>query len=277
MKHKTILLFLMLCNVVTAQNNHYRFSIGGGFHSMMFWGLKDLKNVKSIHQTDFFQFYPEETYNVNYTNFQFAPMYNLKFNVKWYNDNSFEWEQSFSLFSGKFHDELETTLIEFNGVAINDAYYPDSTINLNSVTNGVKATHFTQDKIQGFATGIIVRKKLRNQYYFGLGMSYYQYYARDDRWRKANGYSVVPGLGRGTVSYFTRQLSLDAEMSYRFHFISVYLRLGQTFLTTKNSSKKGHWRWNENGNTKIPVSHNFDFRFPLTFETGITLSFDRIK
>lgn len=277
MKSRVVVLFVLIYFLGYGQDNQYRFSVGGGFHSMMFWGLKDLHDVQSFQQSDFFQFYPEETYDVNYENFQFAKMYNLNFSVKWYFIKDFEIEHRFSFYSGQFKDQLETTLTDYSGIVATNSYYPDSTKNINDVILGVNALHSIESKIGGISTSVLLTKKLSKNFYASFGIGYCHYGGRDDQWRKLNGYSVIPRIGRGTIVYTTKQLSLDFEFSYRYRFINFYARISQTFLTTKKDINKGHWAWNDIGYNKIAVSHNFDFRFPLTFETGITLSFDRIK
>lgn len=270
-------LFIFCCTIGFGQGERYRFSVGGGFHTMMYWGLRDLKDVKSYLSNDFFQFYAEETYDVNYDNFQFVPMYKCNFNIVWFSREKFEIEQSFSFYSGPFEDRLETTLKNHSGVPSGEPFYPDSTVQLSDILTGVQATHYANDKLGGVSISLLLRKKLAHNFYFGLGMGYSYFGAHDDRWRKSSGYSVMPSLGRGSVVYTTKQLTIQSEISYRIRFISLYVKLGQTWLTTKKSDDKGHWAWNYDGNTKIPVSHNFDFRFPLTFESGISVSFDRIK
>jgi hypothetical protein len=272
---KQLLLFILMITALSSPaQNKYRFSVGGGFHSMMFWGLRDFEDVVCPNGSDFFKIYQNETYKLNYKNFQFSNQYVINFGVNWVTRSALEIHHSFSFYRGNFSDQIRLTLTEANGLA--EYFYPDTNYNPTNVTAGIQGTTQSEQKFAGVSSKLVLNRLIGKNIWVGGGLGISYFGAMDDLWRKTDGYGAIVGLGRGRWSSTTVQAVLTASVSYRIKFIDVYFRLSQNVATLKKDENKGHEFWPV-GYSILPVSHNFDYRFPLTFETGIALSFDRIR
>ena len=265
---------LVLFNLSSFSQERYRFSVNGGFHSMMFWG-RSFENIQEINSPDFLRIYMYETYKIDYKNWQFAGMYSNGIGVNWFVRSKFEVKQTLDFYRGNFTDRINLTLTGASD-PMTDYYYLDSTYTKYNVQPGITGTTYMSSKLGGLTSSLFFSRTLKNRFILGLGISINYYGSRDDLWNYGTGYYARGGLGRAIWVNRTLQAGLKAEISYRIKFISLYGRIGQNFLTLKKNENKGHPLWPK-GYTRIPVSHNFDYRFPLTFETGISISFDRIK
>jgi len=81
-------------------------------------------------------------------------------------------------------------------------------------------------------------------------------------------------MDRGGGIYTTSQIGISINATWNWKFAQFYANVGNSILTTKREKDKGKWYGDFNF---FPSSHNFDYRFPLIIETGIALSFDKIK
>lgn len=272
MKQLLVFIFLASSLFVSAQNK-YRFAVGGGFHSMMFWGLRDFEDVVCPQSSDYSKLYENESYTLNYKNFQFSNQYTLNFGVNWIAKSDFEISQNFSFYKGKFTDEIENTLTSHSGAP--GSYY-DTNFNATNVFIGAQGTVYSDREFGGIRSTISLRKSVAKNFWLGSGIGINFIQMSDELWHKSNGYSPMIGLSRGRRVDKTTQLVIAASVVYRLNFVEFYFSLTQGFVALSRIQKNPVESWHD-GSEVLPVCHNLDYRFPLTFETGITLSFDRIK
>lgn len=274
----------MLNNLIFAQNNDYRFSIGGGFHSMMFWGLKDFENKEVIgfEYDAIMRIYKSETYTIDYDNFRAAKQYTFNFGVNWFEKERWSLAQRVYSFNGEFTNGMTQTLTNHSA---DTAYYPGNTYTSENVHTGNKTRLSYTTQLNGLGTSISFFKKYFNgKLQIGTGL-YWMYYSARDTWYltpnndfSTNGYRPSY-IVRATGIYTTNQLGASITTIVSWNFLSFYTTIGNNFITLKKSANKGYWEWRDPSSSFhfFPTSHNFDFRFPLTFETGVMISFDKIQ
>lgn len=281
MKRSLIFIFLLIELNSFGQENKYRFSIYAGQHSLIFTGFKTFDNVVCPSDDDVYRIYNEEVYQMDYRNFSSSKNYSFGFSVNWFERSNWSLAQSFSFFKGTFADRLHLTLKSHS----EDTVYHNSTIyNSTNVKAGSSSYISSYQDLFGYTTALVFYKKTNEKNFSFGGGIYWIFYGSDDYWLQAgdtrNGRGYKPGfLMRGSGFYATRQLGLSLNVKWKWKFIGCYANIGNTFLTTKKSENKGYYEW-RSGLAPFhffPTSHNFDYRFPLTIETGISLSFDRIK
>lgn len=244
---------------------------------MMFWGLHDFKDVVCPAQYDVLRIYDQEKYNLNYKNFSGSIDYSFGFSVNWINRKRVMVSQRFSYFKGSWNDGLELTLTDIGDGSL--AYYPMTEFSSANVGIGSVACLNYRSEISGFSTSLVFYlPSAVKSIQIGAGINF-NMFGSDDTWWRGKEMAIIEGyrpayLERGSSYYGTQQLGLSVNAIWSWKFIQVYLNLGNSFLTTKKDENKGQWYGDFNF---FPTSHNYDYRFPLTFETGIALSFDRIK
>ncbi len=282
MKHLLLFIFIIAALGSTAQNK-YRFSVGGGFHSMMFWGLRDFEDVVCPTNNEVYRIYEQEIYNINYGNFLTSKNYSMSFSVNWMNQDQWMLKQSFSFFKGTLRDEVRLTLTD-HGLDTT-VYYPGNTYTSSNVTAGNVTDMSSTYSLQGYSTSLIALRKTRcDNLKLGFGLFFVRYFSYDGWNQNPNyelgltGYRPI-SIIRATGNYFSNQLGLSLNLNCSWKFFDFYLNIGNSIVTTEREEKKGYieWQWNLEPFNFFPSSHNFDYRFPLTFETGIALSFDKIK
>ena len=276
---RRFLLFVFLVSACSIQaQNKYRFAVGGGFHSLMFWGFRSFENVvvPTGPNSDYYTIYQKETYNLNYKNYSKAINYSYGFSVNWLNREKFMLGQRFSFFKGNLTDGIILELVDIGDGFSLDDYYDASNVNVGST-----ATIIYKTEIVGLSTALVLYKRMKNQnLQLGAGVYCTAFSSRDSWWTGVNnsiqeGYRPKYG-SRGSGYYGTKQIGVSINLIWNWKFVQGYVHIGNSVLTAKKESKKGYYEWD--GEIRIfPTSHNFDYRFPLTFETGIALSFDRIK
>ena len=276
--YRLILLILLLSSSLSWSQDRYRFSVGGGFHSLMFWGLRSFDEVVlPVDPGDIGSIYDYEEYNLNYHNFRASFDYTFGFSVNWFNSNKIQISQNISFFKGNFEDGLTLELTDV-GTPYADPY-PISEFNSSNTGIGSVTSIRYRTEIVGIKSEIVVRYKLPEAPFFVGGGIFITHFVAQDHWWNGLENALVEGYrpnyyDRGSGSYFSRQLGLTVSFMYSWKFINVFINAGNSFMTLKKESMKGKWWGDYNF---FPTSHNFDFRFPLTFETGIALSFDKIK
>lgn len=281
---KPFLLFIFLSIKLGVKTQHnYRFSVGGGFHSMMFWGLRSFEDVVCPKEdNDVYRIYEHEVYNVDYGNFLTSKNYSINFSINWINQDTWLLKQTFSFFKGTFRDQVRLTL---TGHGEDTAYHPGNTYTSSNVTTGNVTDMSYITTFQGYSSSLIALRKTRNpRLKLGVGLFFIRYYSYDGWWQTPNnnfsatGYRPIYSI-RANGNYFSNQLGLSLNLNWSWKLVEFYLNIGNSIFTTKKEDKKGYieWKWNLEPYTFFPTSHNFDYRFPLTFETGIAFSFDRIK
>jgi len=247
----------------------YRFSIGIGFQSFIYWGTNVLEDASNPEC--YIQMYQTENYKLDYKNFNTSKMFNMNAGVNWINSEKYILHQGFSVFFGNFSDRYKLTITDIgNGIP---AYYPIDGYTTANTAIGSEGALIYEGEIGGIATSVNVKKKLNNGFALGAG-TYVSYLGSHDikDWQ-VQGYAPFYDY-RGSALSSTIQLGISGNFSWTFNFLQLYLNLGQNILTLKAENKKGNTYYKTG---KLGFSHNFDYRFPLTFEAGISLSFDQIK
>jgi hypothetical protein len=286
MKSSTLILFLVLGIEAFGQNNLHRFSIGGGFHSMMFWGLKDFENVQignenSVEHDYLSRIYRQETYTIDYRNFTSSKHLNFNLGINWIEKENWALCQRVYFFTGRFRDGMTQTLTDHSEEV---HYYtnPNAEIDI-TIGNSTTMTYTTW--LTGYGTSLSFLRK----YYVGKikvgGGLYWVYSNASDIWQESIDDEFQTSGYRPTYfyssieGYSTSQLGASITAILSWNFLSFYTTIGNNFITLKKSENKGHSEWRDPLASFhfFPTSHNFDFRFPLTFETGVMISFDRIK
>jgi hypothetical protein len=275
-----VIVFYLSVNSI-GQEKKYRFSIYAGQHSLIFTGFKSFDNVVCPKDDDVYRIYDEEVYQMDYVNFSSSKNYSLGFTVSWFERSNWSLAQSFSFFKGTFADRLHLTLLSHS----QDTVYHSSTVyNSTNVKAGSSSFISSNLELYGYATSLIFYKKTKEKNFSFGGGIYWIFYGSDDYWLQAgdtrNGRGYRPGyLMRASGFYSTRQLGLSLNVKWQWKFLGCYANIGNSVLTTKKTENKGYSEWRSNIEPFhfFPTSHNFDYRFPLTFETGIALSFDKIK
>lgn len=272
---------LVLFNLSSFSQERYRFSVNGGFHSMMFWG-RSFENIAVPNDNDVHHIYEHEVYNVVYKKFRSSGSYTFGFSVNWFNKPNWSITQDFGLFKGTLNDGMQQTLTE---TGTDTVYHQNPTYNSTNVKTGNQTNLAYRTEVMGCKTSIIFLHRLQNKKNITLGGGvYWMTYSAKDYWRSPfenytdQGYRPTHGF-RASGVYLTRQLGISVNARWSWKFLAVYLNLGNNVITTKKSENKGYaeWIWSNPPFHFFPTSHNFDYRFPLTFETGISISFDRIK
>lgn len=281
MKQITLILYLFSCVTTIAQENKYRFSVYAGQHSLIFTGFKSFENVVCPKDDDVYRIYDEEVYNMDYLNFNSSRNYSFGFTVIWFERSNWSLAQSFSFFKGTFVDRLHLTLTSHSQ---DSTHYSSTVYNTTNVKAGNSSYITSSHELVGYTTSLVFYKKTKEENFSFGGGIYWIYYGSNDYWQQAvdtrNGRGYRPVyLMRANSFYSTRQLGLSLNAKWQWKFLGCYINIGSSVLTTKKKENKGYseWLWGLDPFHFFPTSHNFDFRFPLTIETGISLSFDRIK
>ncbi|MBK6951300.1 MAG: hypothetical protein IPH24_04455 [Crocinitomicaceae bacterium] len=281
MKRSLILIFLLIVANSFGQESKYRFSICAGQHSLIFTGFKTFDNVVCPKDDDVYRIYNEEVYQMDYVNFSSSKNYSLGFTVNWFERSNWSLAQSFSFFKGTFVDRLRLTLLSHS----QDTVYHSSTVyNSTNVISGNSSFISSNRELYGYSTSLVYYKKTNEKNFSFGGGIYWIFYGSDDYWlraedtRKGRGYRPVY-LMRATGFYSTSQLGLSLNVKWQWKFLGCYANVGNSVLTMKKTENKGYSEWRSSIElfNFFPGSHNFDYRFPLSFETGIALSLDKIK
>lgn len=275
---KQVVLFVLVMTGAGLQAQHkYRFSVGGGFHSLMFWGFRSFEGVNCPADYSVLRIYNTEKYTVDYRNFSSSVDYSYGFSVNWVNRKNILISQRFSYFKGTLHDGLRLELTAVGDGTL--AYYPLSQFNASNTGVGSGAALTLDSELTGYATALVcyTNSAIKNVQ-VGGGVYFSAFLSHDLWWNSAEnvieeGYHPVY-LDRGSGYYGTQQIGLSANLIWSWKFIHCYLNLGNSIITTKKAENKGKWYGKF---TFFPTSHNFDYRFPLSIETGIAVSFDKIK
>lgn len=276
-------LFIFCCTIGFGQGERYRFSVGGGFHTMMYWGLRDFENMPSGYDySSIMSIYKSETITVDYKNFASTKQYTFNFSVNWFERRNWSLTQRFYFFKGKFNDGMTQTLTSHSA---DTTYYPGNTYTNANVITGNETTLTLKSELKGYGTSLFFYKKLFDgKLKIGAG-AYWMNYNCYDGWGTSpkqeftsTGYSPYYYI-RARGYYFTNQLGIALSTVWSWKFISFYTTIGNNIVTIKKAENKGYHEWRQPTFNFhfFPTSHNFDFRFPLTFESGISVSFDRIK
>jgi hypothetical protein len=267
-----------MASLSVAAQNKYRFSVGGGFHSMMFWGLRDFKDVEAPQGADVNRVYQNERYNLDYKNFVGSTDYSFGISVNWFNKEGWILSQRISCYLGQLTDEINLELIDI-GDGSTTVYYPIPEFNSSNVGVGTMANVRYQSEIFGGLTSLVLLRKINPRNIAVGGGVYYTVYQSMDRWWNGKDAILSEGyhatyMERGKGVYTSSHIGISLNATWNWKFIQCYVNVGNSIFTTKKEENKGKWYGDF---TFFPTSHNFDYRFPLSFETGIALSLDKIK
>jgi len=174
----SVLFFIAV--IGNAQNN-YRFSVGGGFHSLVFTGFRSFENVEAPQQYDVNRIYQQEKYDLDYKNFSSSVNYSFGFAVNWFNTAKWILSQRFGYYKGQFTDEINLQLTDIGDGTVTD-YYPVSEFNSSNVAIGTMSNVRYQTELQGVLTSVIFLRKLSERNLAIGGGVYFTVYQAQDRW-----------------------------------------------------------------------------------------------
>lgn len=280
---KRIVIFLILISplISFSQEKRYRFSIDGGFHSMLFWGFKNFDNVNCPQDDDVLRIYNQEVYTVKYQNFRTSVNYSFGFTVNWFERENWSLSQKFTYFKGEFNDGVQLILTDHSL----DTLDQNSTkFNSTNVHTGNVSDLRTTEEIAGVSSALIFYKRTKiSGLSIGSGIQWSGFGSSDFWWNGLDAYTMEgyrPSFSsRGSSFYSTSQLGISFNVKWTWKFLSIYFNLENAFVTLKRESKKGNFGWTDQEMPFhfFPPSHNYDYRFPLTFETGVSINFDPIR
>jgi hypothetical protein len=179
--------------------------------------------------------------------------------------------QGFTVFWGNFTDKYTLTITDIGDST--SAYYPIDGFTTDNTSIGSEGVLTYNGGIGGVATSVNLRRKLKHGFALGAGIQMNYFGSHDINHWQREGYAPYYDYRASAVSN-TVQLGVSGNFSWTFNFLQLYLNLGQTITTIKADDEKGNTYYKTG---KLSLSHNFDYRFPLTFEAGLALSFDQIK
>jgi hypothetical protein len=280
---KRIVIFLILISplISFSQEKRYRFSIDGGFHSMLFCGFKNFENVNCPQDNDVLRIYNQEVYTVKYQNFRASVNYSFGFTVNWFEREKWSLSQKFNYFKGEFNDGVQLILTDHSSDTVHHQF---TTFNSTNVQTGNISNLRATEEITGVSSALIFFKRTKIKgLSIGTGIQWNGFGSYDFWWNGLDAYAKEgyrPSFsGRGSSYYSTSQLGISFNAKWSWKFLSIYFNLENAILTLKKNEKKGNFAWanKEMPFRFFPPSHNYDYRFPLTFETGISIKFDPIR
>lgn len=266
MRQAQILFVFLFASVSFGQDDRYRMDVGLSLHSKRFWDQK-IEHVLAPG-IDHIPVYKTEYYDLTYDYNGMSLGFNFSISFNWINQEHFILKQRHNLAIEIYTDRVTFTLSDIgDGSTIDSSHFSTNEVPLgytNSATfNGIVGIN--RNEILGLWVS-------DNDFQIGGGVSH-NYWAVVDDPKFTDGY-VPWGFPRGWGAYWTHQLGVSAHFEKKFDWWSVFINLNQTFLTLKKEKGSVMFRTK---NELEPVSHNIDFRFPLTFQFGAAINFWKIK